>query len=84
MVTNTAAKLAAAIALCIGLAGAVVAQTSPPPGPTAPEGSLPVPKAGENLVLNPTRDECKAGWRPGLKWTKKQFDQFCRQMEISK
>jgi hypothetical protein len=61
-----------------------LAQTLPPPGPTAPSKSLPVPKGGENLVINPTMDECKAGWRPGLKWTKEQFDGFCRQMEISK
>jgi hypothetical protein len=84
MVTNTAAKLAATAGLCISVASAIVAQTSPLPGPAAPPKSLPVPKGGENLVLNPTIDECRAGWRPGVKWTKEQFAQFCRQMEISK
>jgi hypothetical protein len=84
MVTNTAARLAAAIALCVGVAGAILAQTSPQPGPTVPEKSLPVPKGGESLVLNPTKDECKGGWRAGLKWTKEEFDTFCRQLEISK
>jgi hypothetical protein len=49
-----------------------------------PQRTLPVPKGGESMVLNPTQDECKAGWRPGLKWTKAQFDKFCAQMEISK
>jgi hypothetical protein len=84
MVINAAARLAVSAAVCIGVAGAILAQTSPPPGPTAPPKSLPVPKGGENLVINRTNDECKAGWRPGLRWTREQFDKFCRQIEISK
>jgi hypothetical protein len=84
MVTNTPARLAAAVAFSVGVAGAALAQTSPPPGPTVPEKSLPVPKGGESLVINPTKDECKAGWRRDLKWTKAEFDKFCRQLEISK
>jgi hypothetical protein len=73
---------AAIIAISVLLAEAAVAQTSPQPGPTAP--SLPIPKRGDNLVINPTQDECRKGWRPGLKWTKKQFDAFCAQLKISK
>ncbi|HEY7465778.1 MAG TPA: hypothetical protein VIB47_03730 [Dehalococcoidia bacterium] len=84
MATNTAVKLAAAFVIHVDVAGAILAQTSSPPGPTVPEKSLPVPKGGENLVLNPTLNECRAGWRPGLRWSKVEFDKFCRQMEISK
>jgi hypothetical protein len=76
--------LAAVIAVCVGIAGAILAQTSPSPGPTAPPKTLPVPKGGESLVINPTKDECKAGWRAGLRWTKEEFGKFCRQLEISK
>ena len=75
---------AAIIAISVLLAEAAVAQTSPQPGPTAPSKSLPIPKQGDNLVINPTQDECRKGWRPGLKWTKKQFDAFCAQLKISK
>jgi hypothetical protein len=65
-------------------AGGSLAQTSPPAGPTVPPKTLPVPKGGESLVINPTKDECTAGWRPGLRWTQAEFDKFCRQLEISK
>jgi hypothetical protein len=68
----------------IGLyAGGALAQT-PPTGPTVPPKTLPVPKGGESLIINPTTDECKVGWRPGLRWTQAEFDKFCRQLEISK
>lgn len=83
MVT-TAARLAATVALCLGTAGTSLAQTSPPPGPTVPPKTLPVPKPGESLVINPTQQECDAGWRPGLRWTKQEFDKFCTQLKISK
>jgi hypothetical protein len=84
MITNTVARLAVATALCVGVAGVILAQTTPLPGPTVPEKSLPVPKGGESLVLNPTKDECKGGWRPDLRWTREEFDKFCGQLEISK
>jgi hypothetical protein len=84
MITNAAAGLAATLAVFMCTGGAIVAQTSPSPGPTAPPKSLPVPKGGESLVINPTKAECKAGWRPDLRWTKGEFDKFCRQLEISK
>ena len=79
-----AARLAAAVALCTVIAGTILAQTTPPSGPTVPPKTLPVPKGGESLVINPTRDECNAGWRPGLRWTRVEFDKFCRQLDISK
>jgi hypothetical protein len=83
MVT-TATRLVATVAMWAVIACAILAQTPPKPGPTVPEKSLPVPKGGENIVINPTAAECKAGWRPGMRWTKEQFDAFCRQFEISK
>jgi hypothetical protein len=54
------------------------------PDRTVPEKMLPVPRPGDNMVLNPTLEECKTGWRPGLRWTKEQFDNFCTQFKISK
>jgi hypothetical protein len=83
MVT-TAAKLGLSTAIWAAVACTILAQTPPAPGPTAPEKSLPVPKGGETIVINPTASECRAGWRPGLRWTKAQFDAFCRQFKISK
>ena len=37
------------------------------------------PPTGDNIVVNPTIDECKSGWAAGdeTKWPKPQFDQFC-------
>jgi len=78
-----AARLAASVGLCAVIAGAILAQ-APPSGPTVPPKTLPVPKGGESLVINPTKNECKTGWRPGLRWTKVEFDKFCRQLDISK
>lgn len=83
MVT-TGTRSVTAVVLWAVIATVILAQTPPRPGPTVPEKSLPVPKGGEDIVINPTADECKAGWRPGLRWTKEEFDAFCRQFEISK
>jgi hypothetical protein len=88
MVTN-ATKLSLSLILWAVIACAVLAQPPPKPGPTAPgptvpEKPLPVPKGGDNLVINPTAAECKGGWRPGLRWTREEFDAFCKQFEISK
>ena len=59
------------------------AQTAPSPGPTNPAPN-PLSKPGTDLVINPTSDECEKGWRPGLKWTREQFEVFCTQMKTSK
>jgi hypothetical protein len=75
-------RYAAAIASCSLLAMGAVAQTSPSPGPTAPP--LPVPKKGDDLVINPTEEECKKGWHSGSRWRKKEFDRLCEQLRISK
>lgn len=76
-------------AVLVALATAQVrpadAQTSPTPGPTNPVlAGSPLPKPGSGLVINPTTEECEQGWRPGLKWTKAQFETFCAQMKISR
>jgi hypothetical protein len=84
MVTNATAKLATTIVLGVAVSGALLAQTAPQPGPTVPPKTLPVPKGGETLVINPTIDECRTGWRPGLRWTREEFDKFCTQLRISK
>ena len=70
--------------LCGAVAGH--AQTSPTPGPTnpAPPQTSPLAKPGADLVVNPTTDECQKGWNPGLKWTREQFEAFCKQMQTSK
>lgn len=66
-------------------AGTLTAQTSPTPGPTNPAPQTnPLAKPGADLVINPTQDECKKGWRPGLKWTKQQFEAFCTDLRTSK
>jgi hypothetical protein len=88
MVT-AATKLGVSLIVWAVIASAVLAQKPPTPGPTvpdpsAPEKSLPVPKSRDNLVINPTTAECKAGWRPGMRWTREEFEAFCRQFEISK
>ena len=81
---DTTTRLIVAAALWALIAGAILAQEKPSPGPTVPGKTLPVPKAGEDLVLNPTLEECKAGWRRGMKWTKDEFDKLCTQLKISK
>ncbi len=76
------ARLVQIIAIMLLLGTEALGQT--PPGPTAPKTPLPVPKKGEDLVVNPTLDECKAGWHAGLKWSKEDFDKLCTQLRISK
>ena len=77
--------VAAAAATAILAAQPVYAQTSPTPGPTNPVPQPnPLSKPGTDLVINPTADECEKGWRPGLKWTREQFETFCTQIKTSK
>lgn len=76
-----AAVLAVAAIPCARIADAQ--QTAP--GPTNPTPAPnPLAKPGTDLVINPTNEECQKGWRPGLKWTKEQFETFCTQMKTSK
>ena len=75
-----ATVLAVAAVPCARIAGA---QTAPTPGPTNPAPN-PLSKPGTDLVINPTTEECEKGWRPGLKWTREQFETFCTQIRTSK
>jgi hypothetical protein len=86
---KTALKLAAPALVwlattCTGLAQAPPSPGPTVPGPVTPEKPLPLPKDGGSIVINPTAAECKAGWRPELRWTREEFHAFCRQFEISK
>jgi hypothetical protein len=77
-------KTAATAVAAMLLTEVATAQSPPTPGPTRPPITLPAPKPGDNIVINPTIEQCQQGWRPGLKWTKQQFDEFCAQFKISK
>jgi len=60
---------------------------SPRPGPTnpgAPPSTNPQAQPGATIVVNPTTEECRRGWSSGMKWTKEQFEHFCRTLQSSK
>lgn len=44
----------------------------------------PQAKPGGTIVINPTEAECKAGWRPGLRWTQERFAEHCAKLQSSK
>jgi hypothetical protein len=44
----------------------------------------PQTKPGGTIVVNPTEAECKAGWRPELRWTQEQFTEHCAKLQASK
>lgn len=77
--------VALAVVAVMSYARLADAQISPTPGPTNP---APAPnslaKPGSDLVINPTPVQCKEGWRPGLKWTRQQFETFCTDIRTSK
>ena len=79
---TTGTIICTVIGLCC--ATTAFAQTSPTPGPTNPVPPNPQSKSGATIVINPTEEECKRGWNPGLRWTKEQFDQFCSKLGSSK
>jgi hypothetical protein len=69
--------------LLAALATTALAQTQPHPGPTKPPPTTsPLSKSGTDI--NPTTEECRAGWNGDLKWTKEQFESHCEQMKASK
>ena len=62
----------------------VKAQTPSQQNPQTAPTQNPQAKPGATIVINPTEAECKAGWRPGLRWTQEQFAGFCAQLQSSK
>ena len=82
---KTTMQVAMAAVVVVSYARLAGAQTAPTPGPTNPAPAPnPLSKPGSDLVINPTTEECEQGWRPGLKWTRQQFEAFCTQMKTSK
>jgi hypothetical protein len=73
---------AAAASIVVLTGGLALAQTSPTPGPTKPEPT-PAPMA-KDIVLNPTLEQCRAGWNPSLKWTREKFEAQCGRMKAPK
>lgn len=76
-------RAAGAAGLLLVCATVGLAQTSPSPGPTNPVPPNPQAKPG-TIVINPTEEECRRGWEPGLKWTREQFEGFCASLKASK
>ena len=70
--------------LALAAATAALAQTQPQPGPTKPPPTTSSLNKPGDMVINPTTEECRVGWNPGLKWTKEQFESHCEQMKASK
>jgi hypothetical protein len=75
-------RTVAVAAATVVVAGLVLAQTSPTPGPTRPEPA-PGPMA-KDIVVNPTFEQCRAGWNPTLKWTREKFEAQCGRMKAPK
>jgi hypothetical protein len=58
-------------------------QGPPKPSPTKPPPPEPTrPQTG--IVINPTAEECQAGWNSSLAWTKEQFESFCAKLKAAK
>jgi hypothetical protein len=83
------AQISAAQILTVLLAAAAVifaatpALGQGPPKPTKPPPAEPTrPQTG--IVINPTAEECQAGWNSGLAWTKEQFESFCAKLKAAK
>jgi len=75
--------IAAILAILLGSAAAV-AQDKSVPGPTVP--TPPASKRGEmsTMVINPTVEECKAGWNASMRWTQYEFKEMCARLEMSR
>ena len=86
----TSLKWFAAWSVWAALQSALLAQGVPAPGtpgpmnPTPPQTSNVQSHPSATIVINPTVDECNAGWSPSLRWTAEQFDLFCGQLRSSK
>lgn len=61
------------------------AQTQPAPGPTKPPPVSAQPgQPSTETAQGPSAEQCRAGWNPGLAWTKEQFDTRCGQPKLQK
>ncbi len=78
-------RLIFAVCASAGLIATASAQNSPPStGPTNPTVIKPTERTPPEIVLNPTLEECRQGWSPGLRWPQDVFDQFCANQKASK
>jgi len=73
-VRSALAKPAIALAIVLGSVTHCAAQPA----------QSPQSKPGATIIVNPTEQECNAGWHAGMKWTKPQFDEFCDKLRASK
>jgi hypothetical protein len=63
----------------------VSAQTQPTPGPTKPPPVAAQPgQPTPDTAQGPSAEQCRAGWHPGLVWTKEQFEMRCGQQKAQK
>jgi hypothetical protein len=80
-----AMRIMAVAAAAVVMGGLVLAQTSPTPGPTRPEPAPgPIAQADRDIVVNPTLEQCRAGWNPTLRWTRDGFQAQCAKMHAAK
>jgi hypothetical protein len=65
----------------VASSGGAAAQTQPAPGPTNPPPvTSSAEKPGAEPVIDPTDEECRAGWTPTAKWTKQEFEDRCARL----
>jgi hypothetical protein len=72
----------------VGAAMMVGASLALSQGPTSPGPTKPPPpsadKPQKDIVINPTEEECRAGWNPSLSLTKEEFESFCAKMKAAR
>jgi hypothetical protein len=77
-------QLGAIATLSVWAAGAVFAQTQPPPGPTKPAPAASLLEQPSDLAISPTAEQCREGWNARMRWTRDQFESRCAQIVASK
>jgi hypothetical protein len=70
-------------AAVMAAATSALGQGAPKPGPTNPPPAQPV-RPQTDIVINPTAEQCQAGWNASLAWTKEQFESFCAKLRAAK